>query len=157
MPEWEHTRYRRLWWTAGFTTLAGLHPFRIRQQPPKDYANVNYLGVTWSYHPRWNEGFVQWTTKDPQNWGDNSGIATSRNYHTSCEQGSNKFPSTNIKQRPLTVIWVRPETLLHHLDILTKGPPKSFLKPSFTPSNICDGKANEEGYQLKIKSPNRIS
>ena len=157
MPELENTRYRRLWRPAGFTTLTELHPSGIRQQPPKDYANVNYLGVTWSYHPRWNEGLVQWTTKDPQNWGDDSGVATWRNYHTSCEQGSNKFPSRNIKQRPVTVIWARPETLLHHLDILTRAAPRSFLKPSFTPPNICDNKPNEEGYIMKIKSHNRIS
>ena len=156
MLEWENTRYQRLWWTAGFTTLAELHPFGIRQQPTKNYANVNYLGVTWGYHPRWNEGLVQWTTKDPQNWGDDSGIATSRNYHTSCEQGSNKFPSRNIKQRPGTVIWVRSETLLHRRDTLTRALQRIFLKPSFTSWNICNSKANEEGCIMKIKPHNRI-
>ena len=130
MPEWEHTRYRRLWWTAGFTTLAGLHPFRIRQQPPKDYANVNYLGVTWSYHPRWNEGLVQWTTKDPRNWGNTSGIATSRNYHSSCEQGSNWCPSRNVNQKSGTVIGLGRRLSCTTWTLLTRAP-KELLGAKF--------------------------
>ena len=157
MPEWEHTRYRRLWWTAGFTTLTGFHPFGIRQQPPKDYANVNYLGVTWSSQPSWNEGFVQQTNKDPQNWGDTSGITTSRNYHTSCEQGSNKFPSRNIKQRPGTLIWARRETILHHLDTLTRAPEETSWSQVSRQQIYVIARQLKRSYIMKIKLHNRIS